>query len=125
MSILEEAINPRLNDNLGTMLCYHRKYRLGDKSSVTVEEAQKIERTNTYMGEKCVVLPVYMYDHSGLAFKTTPFSCPWDSGRVGIIYATYSKIREWYGVKMVTNNIRKKVELEFVTEVDEYSNFIG
>lgn len=32
------------------------------------------------------ILPIYMYDHSGLTISTGPFSCPWDSGQVGIIY---------------------------------------
>lgn len=29
--------------------------------------------------------PVYMYDHSGVSYSTTPFSCGWDSGLAGII----------------------------------------
>jgi hypothetical protein len=33
-----------------------------------------------------------MYDHSGVVLSTTPFSCPWDSGQLGIIYATREKI---------------------------------
>lgn len=35
-----------------------------------------------------VLLPVYLYDHSGLTISTHPFSCPWDSGQVGFIYVT-------------------------------------
>lgn len=33
------------------------------------------------------VLPLYLYDHSGLAISTVPFSCPWDSGYIGFIYS--------------------------------------
>lgn len=43
-----------------------------------------------------VVLPVYKYEHSGVAYRTTPFSCPWDSGQVGFIVATAETIeKEW------------------------------
>ena len=33
------------------------------------------------------VLPVYIYDHSGRAIRTTSFSCRWDSGLAGFAYA--------------------------------------
>ncbi len=34
-----------------------------------------------------VVLPLYMYEHSGISLNTTGFSCSWDSGRIGYIFA--------------------------------------
>lgn len=30
------------------------------------------------------VRPLYMYAHSGVALSHAPFSCPWDSGQVGV-----------------------------------------
>ena len=33
------------------------------------------------------ILPVYMYNHSGICISTTPFSCKWDSGQIGYIYS--------------------------------------
>jgi len=42
----------------------------------------------TWMEENLCILPVYMYDHSGITINTKPFSCMWDSGQVGFIYAT-------------------------------------
>ena len=35
------------------------------------------------------VLPLYLYDHSGITMRTAPFSCQWDSGQVG--YAAMSR----------------------------------
>lgn len=32
------------------------------------------------------ILPIYMYDHSGITISTEPFSCPLDSGQIGVIY---------------------------------------
>lgn len=34
------------------------------------------------------MIPLFLYDHSGTAYavgQTNPFSCKWDSGRVGIV----------------------------------------
>jgi len=38
-----------------------------------------------------VILPVYIYDHSGITLNTVGFSDPWDSGQVGWIYASKGK----------------------------------
>ena len=46
-----------------------------------------------------VVLPLYLYDHGGLTMNTSGFSCPWDSGCVGIIWATRDQINSEFGVK--------------------------
>ena len=35
-----------------------------------------------------LILPLYLYDHSGITMSTGRFSCPWDSGQVGWIYCT-------------------------------------
>jgi hypothetical protein len=43
-----------------------------------------------------VVLPVYIYDHSGITLNTTGFSCPWDSGQVGWIVCDLDKARECF-----------------------------
>lgn len=41
-----------------------------------------------------VILPVYLYDHSGPSVSTTPFYCPWDSAQIGWIYATNERLRK-------------------------------
>lgn len=53
-----------------------KNYRQGDYNS-WYEVRKELEEEFKY------VVPVYMYDHSGLAFSTTPFADPWDSGQVG------------------------------------------
>ena len=35
--------------------------------------------------EFMVILPVYRYEHSGVAYSTSSFGCQWDSGQVGYI----------------------------------------
>ena len=44
-----------------------------------------------------VILPVYMYRHSGDTISTEPFSDPWDSGQIGWIYADRNSIVAQFG----------------------------
>ena len=37
------------------------------------------------------ILPLFLYDHSGITMSTGSFSCPWDSGQVGWIYISIEK----------------------------------
>src|SRR5690554_6771246 len=88
--------NPRNDDNLGVIAYKHSRYIVGD-----VEMSDPIDylldlyglsnRDVEYCNETLkelqgraeefgyVLLPVYMYDHSGITISTTPFSCRWDS----------------------------------------------
>lgn len=97
--------SPREDDNLGKMICFHHRYNLGDKHSYN-----EFSEFNDFLyknRKKLIVLPVYLYDHSGQTVATTPFSCPWDSGKVGYIYVEKSKVREEYSWKNLT---KKRVE---------------
>lgn len=101
--------NPRNGmDNLGTMVCFHRRYNLGDEHNYSnpmdllvtlgVDEEELGVNPTDDLGDgsklRIVWEPLYLYDHSGITMKTTPFSCPWDSGQVGIIYVTYARIAQ-------------------------------
>lgn len=114
----EDVESPRVVfDNVGTMMCWHRRCKLGDEQlpSDPVEWkrwlADKFVNFKTYADDVpaehieraiekhvCVVLPLYLYEHSGITMNTTGFSCPWDSGQVGFIYITWESARqEWSG----------------------------
>jgi hypothetical protein len=119
----DNPINPRMeNFNLGQMICHHKRYFLGDKHNKSTDEV-----LNMLAGKQkdIVVLPLYLYDHSGITMNTTGFSCRWDSGMVGCIYADYVNIRSWYGVKKVTKNLIEKVKLHLLQEVKCYDNYIS
>lgn len=112
----EYPINPRENDNLGTMYYQHRNYILGDKPM--------IEGYTDISNPSSVVLPLYLYDHSGITMSTSPFSCPWDSGQVGYICATAEDIRKNFGVKRITKKLRERVEEILKAEVEEFDRYI-
>jgi len=116
----EDAGNPRKEwDNAGTMLCMHSRYDLGDERNVTVEAIQEIiER------EDVLYLPLYLYDHSGITMRTGPFSCPWDSGQVGIIYITKERAIQEFGGKRFTETVKKQALSCLESEVKVYDAFL-
>jgi len=87
------AENPRDWDNMGTMVCFHKRYNLGDKDEHGFDMFNLnkfIERDDIYS------LPLYLFDHGGITISTIPFSCGWDSGQIGHIYVAKQKIqKEW------------------------------
>ena len=133
-----DPMNPRDWDNLGTLICGHTRYNLGDShgfcdardflldlcglgetSDLSVDQlVKRVEK-------QAVILPVYLYDHSGLAMNTTGFHCPWDSGQVGFVYATLETIRKEYGADRVSSALRDKVAGTLKQEVDNYGDYLS
>lgn len=114
--------NPRDDDNLGTMICFHSRYNLGDKHDFkSVQEFKEWWMENAESG---VTLPLYLYDHSGVTMSTGPFSCPWDSGQVGWIYVTAETIKQEFPCKRTSKKIRNKVIAILEAEVQTYDQFL-
>jgi len=129
-------INPRKDcDNLGT-IAYKCKYDIGDEilsdpvdwysmqlgyddgvqAFIALRHTVKHPYSNEFSGflkerfdKIAISLPVYLYDHSGITVSTCPFSCPWDSGQVGIIYVLKEKVREEFSVDRISEQLEKKV----------------
>jgi hypothetical protein len=69
-----------------------------------------------------IILPLYLYDHSGIIMSTGSFSCPWDSGQVGFIYCTLEKaLEEWGGTD---EEARSKATAYMESEVKTYSSYL-
>lgn len=133
-----DAESPREWSNLGTLICWHRRYRLGDGHQYDCPEAflrelaDVSDQSNLSMDplreraeRKAVILPVFLYDHSGLAMNTIGFHCPWDSGQVGYVYVTLEAVREEFGAKRVTRALRAKAEDILRGEVVNYDAYLG
>lgn len=94
--------NPRDKDydegNIGIMAAFHTRYNLTDKdvpfTSADFDGWDEMEMHITKELRAIVSLPLYMYDHSGITIATKPFSCRWDSGRIGFIYTTAKRLSE-------------------------------
>ncbi len=133
-----DAESPRDWDNLGTLICGHSRYNLGDKHNfsggreflldlVGLDEdvPQDVDALLVQAERIAVILPVYLYDHSGLAMNTSGFHCPWDSGQVGFIYVTLDDIRKEYEVKRVSAKLREHIVNHLRLEVATYSDYLA
>ena len=117
-----EPMNPRTEwDNLGKMICLHSRYDLGDKHSFRDnEDIQEYIKENKITS----ILPLFLYDHSGITISTGSFYSPWDSGQVGYIWITDEKIRNEYGVKRISKKLRLKILEYLESEVNTYDQYL-
>lgn len=123
----ESPESPREWSNLGTMVCFHKRYGLGDKHEYNSNDYNgwdEMEKDIIKKENVGVILPLYLYDHSGITMNTTGFSCSWDSGQVGFIFISKEKIREEYGIKRITKEWIEKIEGYLKGEVETYDQFL-
>ena len=113
----EDPESPLEWDNLGTIATWHRRYALGHEQPKESPEEWEAEHAE----EEYLILPVYMYDHSGITISCSPFGDPWDSGRLGNIYVSHEKIKGQYGeLTGETLAQAREVLLKEVATYDQY-----
>lgn len=101
------GFDPREDDNLGTMLCWHGRYRLGDAHRWSPEEIRD-------MIEGLVALPLYLYDHGVQSISVESFQhAEWDSGQAGWIVAFPERIE-------AMGTPPERIEAVLRAEVEEY-----
>ena len=108
--------NPRDDDNLGTMICFHSRLNLGDEHDF-YDSCEFNEWLEEKKNDIAVILPLYLLDHSGLSISTTDFNDKWDSGKVGYIFCTKANARS-FGCEN-EEDIKTTLEQE-VALYDEY-----
>jgi hypothetical protein len=69
-----------------------------------------------------VILPLYLYDHSGISISTGSFGDPWDSGQVGYIYCSPEDIKREYG-EINPQNLATATEV-LESEVKLYDQYL-
>lgn len=120
--------SPRNWDNLGTMVCFHNRYNLGDKHSYDADNYSGWEEMQKAIlkeeGRGTVILPLYLYDHSGISMRTSAFSCRWDSGQVGFIVANGKEVLSEFGGKIVTKKLRERIGGILEGEVETYTQYL-
>jgi hypothetical protein len=124
----EDPINPRShNSNLFTMYCYHPRYNLGD-----VTDASDRYNTNNFVEIKslleehynpAIILPLSLYDHSGLAMQIGEVS-DWDVSMVGYIYISDKDAKHELGTDDLTPKGIEKLTTYAEVEVLEYSMYL-
>jgi hypothetical protein len=93
----EYPLNPRVEfDNISTMVCFHKRYNLGDVNDLKSEYFDGFGQLKEFLESDYNIVcikPLYLYDHSGITISTTPFTCRWDSGQVGFVYITEEALK--------------------------------
>ena len=123
-----DPTDPREFDNLGTMVCFHNRYAFGEETELKSSDFSSWAELESYLykTEKAlIVVPVFLYDHSGLSVNTTGFSCPWDSGQIGYIYTSKEKIRNEYGCKRISKKLKEQIREMLVSEIDSYNQYLS
>ncbi len=115
-----DPYNPRKEyDHLGTVVLVDRcRYDFGD------ETADQDELRRIGLDETLFKLPIYLYDHSGITINTSGFSCPWDSGMVGMIYMPKAGAVENWGKKIASKQVRDKAYACLRAEIEELDNYL-
>ncbi|HEY3379437.1 MAG TPA: hypothetical protein VGL77_18315 [Armatimonadota bacterium] len=121
-----QADSPRHGETLGIMVCWHRRYVLGDPHAYPTPQvfAAAIPQ------DEIIALPMYLFDHSGLSLSTSSErfracdSAAWDWGQVGYIYVRRADVRRAYGVTRISRRVRTRVLDVLRGEVDVYDQYL-
>lgn len=125
----DENDNPRSWDNVGRMLCWHRRYNLGDQPNEFSTPQDFLDFIKERNNKNDVVLPLFLLDHSGLSMRCqSNFNdCDpggWDSGQVGFIWVSAEKIRAEWKVRSIQKSRLRFVEDVLKNEVKIYDQFL-
>lgn len=127
----EFAESPREWSPLGTLVCSHHKYDLSDvpfpqagEHGSLLEDFKEYLKTLSLTLNDIIYTPVCLYDHSGIALSSTPFSCKWDSGLIGYNYVSKSAVRADYKVKRITQKLQDTVISVLNAELEKYNHYI-
>ena len=122
--------NPRTDfDNCGKMVCFHHRYNLGDEHDIDFRDFDGWDDMRAHLikaYEAAVILPLYLFDHSGITMATSPFGCRWDSGQVGFIYMDRETLlKEAPGhPKILTPKAKAWATHTLQSEVQIYDHFL-
>lgn len=115
--------DPRNWDNVCTMICFHRRYQLGDSHNydssdeffddilynicdMEYEDFEKLSTREKYKiaceSDKIYIQELNLYDHGGVTVSTScsyPYNDYWDAGCVGWVYVSKERAMiEWGGI---------------------------
>ena len=122
--------DPRQWDNLVTMVCWHRRYGLGDRhgfndvhemledlayqAGIEYDEDINSPDLMTKLAPYYLIKPLYLYDHSGITMSTSdgyPYNDRWDAGCVGYAYISKADVLK-YLVEYVLDENGERIKIE-------------
>jgi hypothetical protein len=129
----DDPLSPRDNDNFGVMVCFHKRYNLGDKTDLRSNQFYGWRELHEYIEKELggvVILPLYLMDHSGITMRTDSEqfracdSAGWDWGQVGFIYATREAVLANFMKKRLTKSLLEQTAIVLENEVEVYDQYL-
>ena len=124
----EHAVDPRSCDNTTKMVCFHKRYDLGDDlgyKSLDYNSWDELKKQLHKDYDIAIIEPLYMYDHSGVSLSTTPFGCRWDSFQIGFIFIERKVLYENYNCNRITSRIKMLGKLALENELNTYGSYLN
>ncbi len=110
-------------DNLTKMVCFHKRYSLGDKHDYkhdNYDSWDEMKEAISKAEDVAIIKPLFMYDHSGITIKTSPYGDRWDSGQIGWVFITKKTLRENFNAKKITKKLLEKADAILEGDVETY-----
>lgn len=123
----ENPESPREWDNITTMICFHKRYNLGDSHEIKHQDYsswKEMEQAIIKQYNPVIIKPLYLLDHSGITISTHDFNDRWDSGQIGFVLVSRKDALECFGVKRISTAIKKKAEQLLEGEVVTYDQYL-
>lgn len=117
---LEEEIDTLQNEGYDKLCDYAIEHDIENShdyasGKVDAEIDKLVEKV---VSASYIMLPLHLYDHSGITMSTGSFTCQWDSGQVGWIVCDKKTIDENFG------GDRDKAEKALEAEVATYDQYL-
>ena len=129
----ESPESPREWDNLGHMICRHRRYNLGDEQFKRGDSFPSLQDAEEWLVKERaarIVLQLWTYEHGQITITARPGVADnypdrqWDVSTVGFIYITADDIRQEFGVKRISRKLEARVAELLKGEVDVYDQYL-
>lgn len=126
----EYTDSPREWDNLGT-ICVSRACRYVSNEATALSDSNVLEWCNAEKDKKAledrgyIVLPLSVYDHSGVSIYIGGKCDPWDSSQIGWYIVSREDVRKEYGVKRISHKLLEKVKNILDSEVKTFNHYIN
>jgi len=136
-----DGLNARFDTISATLLAERARFPHGysEPFFTAFDEAAKpiYAERDALLAKHYVILPLYLYDHGGITMRCAPFSCGWDSGKVGFIFCSLEQARNncllddsatWETVVETTpdesGTLRELTESVLRSEVETYDLYL-
>ena len=123
----ENPCDPREDYNLSKMVCFHKRYNLGDDHDFKSDDFDSWDEMEKHIAgteDPLIIKPLYLYDHGGITISTSSFGCQWDSGQVGFVYVRKQDVRDSFSIKRCGQPMKERVDVLLEGEVETYDKYL-